>query len=216
MNLKCVIFDCDGVLVDSETIGNNVLLSMSREHGLEISLEEWIKNFKGRSLKDCLFQIEKEIANRLPDNFETEYRKQSFEAFKKEIKPVKGVREFIEGLSVSYCVASSGPPEKIRLNLTTTGLVDLFNNNIFSCYQINSWKPEPDIYLHAASEMGYAVDECIVIEDSKPGVIAAVRGGFKVYGYANENNDNELRNEGAIVFNDFEGLVKLLQAEKLL
>lgn len=215
MNLKCVIFDCDGVLVDSETIGNNVLLTMSREYGLKISLEEWIKNFKGRSLQHCLLRIEQEIDRKLPEDFEREYRKQSFEAFKKEIRPVEGVKEFIEGLSVPFCVASSGPPEKIRLNLTATGLIDLFENNIFSCYEINSWKPDPGIYLHAASEMGYEVGECVVIEDSKPGVIAAVAGGFKVYGYANEGNSRELGDEGAIIFNDYKALTQMLEADRL-
>lgn len=216
MSLKCVIFDCDGVLVDSEMIGNRVLLSMSREHGLEISLEEWVRKFKGRSLSDCFLQIEKAINKKLPEHFEKEYRRQSFEAFKKEIRPVEGVREFIESLNVPFCVASSGPQAKIRLNLTATGLIDLFENKIFSCYDIQSWKPEPDIYLHAASEMGYRVEDCIVIEDSTPGVIAAKSGGFRVYGYAHESNEQELESAGAIVFNSYAALTNLLKADALL
>lgn len=216
MKLKCIIFDCDGVLVDSETIGNRVLLSMAREHGLEISLEEWIRNFKGRSLQHCFLQIETAIKKKLPAHFEADFRKQSFEAFKKEIQPVKGVREFIEALTVDYCVASSGPPEKITLNLTATGLIDFFKDKIFSSYQINSWKPDPAIYLHAAREMNYAVAECIVIEDSKPGVMAAVRGGFKVYAYAHDGNAEELAGEGAIVFSNYEELAGILKSGKLL
>lgn len=216
MSLKCVIFDCDGVLVDSEMIGNRVLLSMSREHGLEISLEEWIQKYKGRSLSECFLQIEKTINKKLPEHFEKEYRRQSFEAFKKEIRPVEGAREFIESLNVPFCVASSGPQAKIKLNLTATGLIELFDNNIFSCYDINSWKPEPDIYLHAAKEMGFKVEECMVIEDSKPGVIAAKSGGFKVYGYAHDGNAEELESEGAIVFNSFAALANLLKEETLL
>lgn len=215
MSLKCVIFDCDGVLVDSEMIGNRVLLSMAREHGLEITLEEWIKKFKGRSLSDCFLQIEKAISKKLPEHFEKEYRRQSFEAFKKEIRPVEGAREFIESLNVPFCVASSGPQAKIRLNLTATGLIDLFENNIFSCYDINSWKPEPDIYLHAAKEMGFKVEECIVIEDSRPGVIAAKTGGFKVYGYAHDGNAQELESEGAMVFDSYAVLANLLEEETL-
>ena len=216
MSLKCVIFDCDGVLVDSEMIGSRVLLSMSREHGLEISLEEWVKKFKGLSLSECFSQIEKAIKKKLPERFEQEYRRQSFEAFKKEIRPVEGVREFIESLNVPFCVASSGPQAKIRLNLTATGLIDLFENKIFSCYDIHSWKPEPDIYLHAASKMGFKVEECIVIEDSKPGVIAAKSGGFRVYGYAHEGNAQELESEGAIVFDSYTTLTNLLKSEALL
>ena len=216
MSLKCVIFDCDGVLVDSETIATRVLLTMSREHGLEISLEEWIKNFKGISMDECFLQIEKAINKKLPEHFEKDFRKRSFEAFRNEIKPVEGVREFIESLAVPICVASSGPQEKIRLNLTTTGLIHFFDDNIFSCYDINSWKPDPDIYLHAANKMGYKVEDCIVIEDSRPGVISGKSGGFKVYGYVHDGNAEELAKEGAVIFRSYAELTNLLEAEALI
>ena len=95
-NIKCVIFDCDGVLVDSEIIANQILLSMAREFGLEMTLEDAIKNFNGRRLNDSFQHIEKLTNKKLPDNFEIEFRKQTFEAFKTDLKPVKGVKEFIE------------------------------------------------------------------------------------------------------------------------
>lgn len=210
-NIKCIIFDCDGVLVDSEAIGNRVLLNMASEHGLEMSLEDAYKNFNGRSLKDCFQQIELAINSTLPDDFETTYRKKSFEAFKIHLKPVEGVIEFIDNLKIPYCVASSGPIEKINLNLKTTGLLEKFENKIFSSYQIKSWKPEPEIFLYAAQEMGFTVEDCIVIEDSKAGIMAAVKGGFKVFGLANHTNPKELENEGAIVFQSFHELASLLE-----
>ena len=209
-NIKCIIFDCDGVLVDSEAIANQILLSMAKEHGLEMTLEQAIKNFNGRGLKDCFQQIEKIANKKLPEEFEKEYRKKTFEAFRTELKPVKGAKEFIETLAISYCVASSGPLEKIHLNLTTTGLIEKFENKIFSSYQINSWKPDPEIFLFAASEMGFPINECIVIEDSKAGVISAIKGGFKVFGFANENNSQELLDEGATVFYNYEELSAIL------
>jgi HAD superfamily hydrolase (TIGR01509 family) len=212
--IKCIIFDCDGVLVDSEEIGNKVLLSMTKEFGLGMTMKEAIMNFSGRSLKDCFQQIENRINQKLPTDFEKEYRKQSSEAFKTELKPVKGVKQFIDSLSISYCVASSGPVEKIKSNLTITGLADNFGQNIFSSYQINSWKPDPEIFLFASKEMGYSPNECIVIEDSKSGVISAIKGGFKVYGFANANNSQVLQDEGAIVFYSFDELHKLLYTEK--
>lgn len=212
-NIKCIIFDCDGVLVDSESIGNQVLLSMAKEFGLKMTLEEAFINFNGRSLKDCFQQIEEIIMQELPENFEDEYRKKSFEAFKKELQPIKDVKEFIDNLAVSYCVASSGPPEKIILNLTTVGLIDKFEHKIFSSYQINSWKPNPEIFLFAAKEMGFQVHECMVIEDSKAGVIAAKKGGFTVYGFANSYTEKELSKEGAIVFYDFQELKTILSAQ---
>lgn len=209
-NIKCIIFDCDGVLVDSEAIGNKVLLSMASAFGFEMDIEDAYKHFNGRSLKVCFSQIEKIIDQKLPDNFESEYRKKSFEAFKNELLPVDGVKEFIHNLNIPFCVASSGPVEKIELNLTTVGLIDKFENKIFSAYRINSWKPEPDLFLFAAKEMGFEIDECIVIEDSRAGVIAANKGGFKVYGLANKHNEQELREEGAIVFYSFKELENML------
>ena len=211
-NVKCIIFDCDGILVDSETIANQVLLSMSAPFGLKMTMEEAVKNFNGRRLKNIFEQIEKLTDKKLPDSFETDFRKQTFEAFKTDLKAVKGVRRFIENLSVPYCVASSGPVEKITLNLTTTRLIQNFENRIFSSYEINSWKPDPDIFIHACNQMGFKKEECIVIEDSVAGVIAGVKGGFKVFALANENNAQDLLDEGATVFYNYEELEGILNS----
>lgn len=208
--VKCIIFDCDGILVDSETIANQVLLSMSASFGLKMTIEESIKNFNGRRLQKIFEKIEELTDKKLPDSFETDFRKQTFEAFKTDLKPVKGVKGFIEKLTVPYCVASSGPVEKITLNLTITGLLEKFENRIFSSYDINSWKPDPEIFLHACKQMGFEKEECIVIEDSVAGVIAAVTGGFKVFALANENNAQDLLDEGATVFYNYEELETIL------
>ena len=144
--VKCIIFDCDGVLVDTEKIGNGILLEMAQKHGFEMELEDAYRHFNGRNLKDCFRHIEEAIDQKLPENFETEYREKSFEAFKTQVKPMEGIIDFIENiekLEIPYCVASSGPVDKIRLNLEVAGLLDRFENKIFSSYQIGSWKPEP-------------------------------------------------------------------------
>lgn len=211
MELKCIIFDCDGVLVDTEKIGNGILIGMAGEYGFKMELEDAYRNFNGRNLKDCFLQIEKSIKRKLPEDFENRYREKSFEAFKRDAKPVEGVEDFIAKLKIPYCVASSGPVEKIRLNLETAGLLDKFENKIFSSYSINSWKPNPEIFLFAAKEMGFDVSECVVIEDSMAGVMAGIKGGFKVYGFANENNAADLKQEGAILFSSFEELSIMLE-----
>ena len=211
MEVKCIIFDCDGVLVDTEKIGNEILLSMAAEHGFEMKIEDAYSNFNGRNLKECFQHIENTIGNKLPENFENEYRQKSFEAFKTQVQPMEGVVAFIEKLKIQYCVASSGPVEKIRLNLETAGLLDKFENKIFSSYQIKSWKPDPGIFLYAAKEMGFEVKDCIVIEDSKAGVMAGKNGGFKVYGLANDNNAADLKSEGAIVIKNYNELEIILQ-----
>lgn len=211
--VKCIIFDCDGVLVDTEKIGNGILLAMAKEHGFKMELEDAYRHFNGRNLKDCFRYIEETIDQKLPDNFETEYREKSFEAFKTQVKPMQGVIDFIrniEKLNISYCVASSGPEDKIRLNLEVAGLLDKFENKLFSSYQIGSWKPEPGIFLHAAKEMGFDVKDCIVLEDSKAGVKAGISGGFKVYGFANGFNNEDLEDEGAELFSSYEELSEMI------
>jgi HAD superfamily hydrolase (TIGR01509 family) len=211
MNTKCIIFDCDGVLVDTEKIGNGILLEMAAEHGFDMKIEDAYRSFNGRNLKECFQHIESAIAKKLPQSFENEYRTKSFEAFKTQVKPMEGVVEFIDKLEIPYCVASSGPVDKIRLNLEVAGLLDKFENRIFSSYQINSWKPEPGIFLHAAKQMGFEVKDCVVIEDSKAGVMSGKSGGFRVYGFANGFNNEDLENEGAILFNTYEELESLLK-----
>ncbi|TDO99156.1 HAD family hydrolase [Flavobacterium sp. 245] len=211
MEVKCIIFDCDGVLVDTEKIGNGILLEMASEYGFDMKIEDAYRNFNGRNLKDCFRHIEEAIDQKLPENFEEDYRQKSFEAFKTQVKPMEGVVDFIEKLKIPYCVASSGPVEKIRLNLEVAGLLDKFENKIFSSYQINSWKPEPGIFLYAAKEMGFKVEDSIVLEDSKAGVKAGISGGFKVYGFANGYNNSDLEEEGAILFNNYEELRSLLK-----
>ncbi|SHL98469.1 HAD family hydrolase [Flavobacterium chilense] len=209
--IKCIIFDCDGVLVDTEKIGNGIMLSMAAEYGFKMKLEDAYRDFNGRNLKECFLHIENAIGKKLPDNFESEYRKKSFEAFKTQVQPMEGIISFIEKLKIPYGVASSGPVDKIRLNLEVAGLLDKFENKIFSSYQINCWKPDPGIFLHAAKEMGFEVKDCIVIEDSKAGVKAGIQGGFKVYGFTNGYNNEDLEKEGAILFDSYEQLSEMLQ-----
>ncbi|WP_289660785.1 HAD family hydrolase [Flavobacterium panacagri] len=208
--VKCIIFDCDGVLVDTEKIGNGVLLEMAKEYGFQLELEKAYHLFNGRSLKDCFVQIENGIGKKLPEDFESNYRDRSFEAFKKETKPMEGIVDFLDNLKIPYCTASSGPLEKIRLNLGLAGLLDRFEDRIYSSYVIKSWKPDPGIFLHAAEEMGFDVKDCIVIEDSVAGVKAGINGGFKVYGFANGFNNEDLKQEGAILFHSYKELDTML------
>ena len=210
-NIKCILFDCDGVLVDSETIGNQILLEMAGEYGFQMTNEEAQHHFNGKSLKSSFEYIENRIQNKLPSTFEADYRQRSFEAFRMNLKAVEGVKEFLETLDIPFCVASSGPVEKIRLNLTSTGLISFFEGAIFSSYEINSWKPEPTIFLHAASQMGFTPQECIVIEDSVSGVVAGITGGFMVYGLANDYNATKLQEAGALTFRSYKELNKMLK-----
>ncbi|NNK83534.1 MAG: HAD family hydrolase [Flavobacteriaceae bacterium] len=208
---KCVIFDCDGVLVDSETISNRILTEMANENGANIDLEYAMNNFKGNSFKGCLKLIENLISKPLPKTFEKAFRKRTFGAFKKDIKPIEGVKDVLENLDIPYCVASSGPEKKIKLNLEVTGLLGYFeDNHIFSCFSIKKWKPEPDIFLHAAKTMGFKPSECLVIEDSLLGVEAARRGGFDVFGFTAHDYKHELKNHATFTFKHMNQLLTLI------
>ncbi|WP_299115321.1 HAD family phosphatase [uncultured Winogradskyella sp.] len=189
---KCIIFDCDGVLVDSESIGNQILVDMANELGANINLDYGFEHFKGNALSVVANHVSKLINKPLPNNFIEEYRRRSYQAFKENISPVENIEHVLQNLRIPFCVASSGPEEKIRLNLSLTGLLSYFEDKIFSCYTIQKWKPEPDIFLLAAKTMNFLPKECLVIEDSITGVEAAKKGGFTVFAYTAHDYNDEL------------------------
>lgn len=208
--MECIIFDCDGVLVDSEVINNRVLLEMTAEFGVNMDLTEAVEEFSGIRLKEAIKALQRRATRPFPESLEQDFRARTYEIFKKEMKAVPGVKAVLEGLKIPFCVASSGPVEKIKLNLTVTGLIPYFENRIFSGYDIGSWKPDPGVFLYAAEKMGFDPSVCAVVEDSKAGITAAVRGGFTPYGYAKPFNGKELEKEGAKVFYDMSELPGLL------
>jgi len=194
MKYKCIIFDCDGVLVDSEPIANQLLITMAAELGVAIDMHFAIDHFIGKSLYTCMETISQYGKIKLPDNFEKDFRTRSFQKFKEQLQPIPGIKDVLKRLELPFCVASSGPVNKIELNLKTTGLYSFFEGKIFSCYMVNAWKPEPDVFLLAAKTMGFAPKDCLVVEDSLAGITAAQNGGFDVVAYKSEFNIKELQN----------------------
>jgi len=209
---KCVIFDCDGVLVDSEPIGNQVMVDMANELGAQIDLNYAYQNFKGNALKKCISQISELVDFEIPSNFEAEYRGRSFEKFRNEIQPVEGILDLIKSLKIPFCVASSGPENKIRLNLELTGLLPYFESKIFSCYAIQKWKPDPAVFLWASEIMGFQPSECVVIEDSPIGVDAAINGGFDVFGFTAHDFRDELQEKTTKTFDSMLKLSDFLES----
>jgi len=207
---KCVIFDCDGVLVDSEKISNQVLVDMANEYGANIDIEYALKHFKGSFIDACVEKIRSLATKPLSNKFIEAYRERSYAAFQKNIEPVEGITAVLENLKSPFCVASSGPEYKIELNLKLTGLLPYFENKIFSCYTINKWKPDPAVFLWAAETMGFKPEECVVVEDSISGVKAARAGGFDVFGYIAHDYNNELKTEATRVFNSMPELLEMV------
>jgi len=206
--IKCILFDCDGVLVDSEPIALSTLVYQANNLGVDIDLDFATQYFKGNSLEDAIEFFRKKP---VPTNFEQTYRTITFDRFKKELKPIAGITELIPQLTIPFAVASSGPQHKIRLNLEITGLINQFEGNIFSCYDLKKWKPNPAIYMHAAKQMGFDPKECLIIEDSLMGVQAAAASGAVVYAYAEHaHNKEELQATGATLFYDMLDILEIL------
>jgi HAD superfamily hydrolase (TIGR01509 family) len=184
------IFDCDGVLVDSEPIANASFSAALRVQGLDWSIEETMRRLIGRSLKSCVEIVEAELGRRLPDDFLEKMQAVTYGNFRDApLQPIAGVKEAVLALQaagVDTCVASSGAPEKMRFTLGLTGLWDLFDGRIFSASQVPRGKPFPDLFLHAALSLDVQPFDCVVIEDSVPGVQAARSAGMRVLAYAGE------------------------------
>ncbi|EXU65990.1 hydrolase [Streptomyces sp. PRh5] len=187
MHYDLVIFDNDGVLVDSEPISNRLLAAYLTELGHPTSYEDSIRDYMGSAMHRIHDLVLERSGRRLPPDFDTTFHGRVFDAFRRELRPVAGVAEVLEKLradGVPYCVASSGSHERIRVALRTTGLYDLFGeDHIFSSEDVGRGKPAPDLFLHAAERMGVAPERCAVVEDSPLGVQAALAAGMDVYGY---------------------------------
>ena len=177
--VKCILFDCDGTLVDSEYLCNLGFEIMLRDLDIEASAIEMLERFRGVKLASILQTIESEHQIKLKDNFVSSYRALVGDLFDKELKPCEGVNEALTEIELPKCVASSGPLEKINKALSICKLSEYFNGNIFSSYEVGSWKPDPGIFLYAAKEMGFEPHECAVVEDSSVGISAAKAAGMR-------------------------------------
>lgn len=179
-----LIFDCDGVLVDSEALENQLLIDMAALHGVQVDPAAAHQQFIGRKLADCVKAMENESGRRLPKSFIADYRNELRFVAEKELKPVAGIHTALAEIALLKCVASNGPREKIELALRVTDLSSFFGDRIFSAYDVNAWKPDPALFLHAAGSLGVAPENSVVVEDSRLGVQAAIAAGMPVIEYA--------------------------------
>ncbi|MFJ4948521.1 HAD family hydrolase [Streptomyces sp. NPDC088760] len=187
MRYDLVIFDNDGVLVDSEPISNRLLAAYLTELGHPTSYEDSIRDYMGSAMHRIHELILERTGQQLPAEFDEVFHRRVFAAFERELQPVPGVTGVLEKLAadgVPYCVASSGSHARIRVGHRTTGLDRWFpEERIFSSEDVGRGKPAPDLFLHAAGRMGVAPERCVVVEDSPLGVQAAVAAGMDVYGF---------------------------------
>ncbi|MEV7130719.1 HAD family hydrolase [Streptomyces sp. NPDC093260] len=213
MRHDLILFDNDGVLVDSEPISNRLLAAYLTELGHPTSYEDSLRDYMGSAMHRVHDLVLERTGRRLPEDFDDVFHARVFAAFERELKPVPGVAEVLEKLTadgVPYCVASSGSHERIRVGHRTTGLDRWFEDErIFSSQDVGRGKPAPDLFLYAAARMGVAPDRCLVIEDSPLGVQAALAAGMEVYGFTAMTPAERLAGAGQL-FSDMGQLADLL------
>jgi HAD superfamily hydrolase (TIGR01509 family) len=201
--LRLVIFDCDGVLVDSEVISNAVLARMLAREGLRMTVAQARERYQGLLLAEVVDRSQMELGHALPADFLERYVRERAEAFRHELRPVEGAREVVEAVvsaGVEVCVASQGARSKTALSLSLTRLEDLFPPRArFSAESVAHGKPEPDLFLHAASAMGTPPAACAVVEDTPSGIGAARAAGMRAFGLAADSDEAALRAAGGEV-----------------
>ncbi|MFJ9774712.1 HAD family hydrolase [Kitasatospora sp. NPDC101157] len=214
--IDLVIFDCDGVLVDSEVIAVRVLVQLGEEFGWPLTEAEAIERFVGRSEAANHAMVAERLGEEAATLFDKRFRELHAEAVDAGLTPVPGLPEALdalEALGLPTCVASSGTHEKMRHTLGRTGLYGRFEGRIFSATEVGRGKPAPDLFLHAARSMGVDPARCLVVEDSGPGVQAARAAGMRALGYAGGVTAAErLAGPGTVVFDDMHGLPGLIAA----
>ncbi len=182
--IEAVIFDCDGTLVDSEPISIRVALEMFEQFGYETPREAAIKEWAGADLHAIIGEVETALGKPLPDDFLDTFRELQMQRLRQELKPIPGAAQLLRAVDKPRCVASNAPRVKMRCCLETTGLIELLDGvPLLSAYDVQAWKPRPDLFLHAAQQLGIAPSACAVVEDSQFGIEAGVAAGMQVFAY---------------------------------
>ena len=208
---ELVIFDCDGVLVDSERLSVRVETEYLAELGWPLTEAEIIERFMGQTSEYMDEAIEAQLGSRLPGDWKAQLERRYQEAFAAHLVAVDGVVEALDQITAPTCVASSGTHDKLRFTLGHTGLYERFEGRIFSGYEVANNKPAPDLFLHAATRMGAEPARTAVVEDTLYGVMAARAAGMRVFGYAGGlSAPDRLAGEATVVFSDMRDLPRLL------
>ncbi|HKZ15433.1 MAG TPA: HAD family hydrolase [Solirubrobacterales bacterium] len=215
VGVELLIFDCDGVLVDSDRISLRIQAERLTALGLPMTYEDCVREFLGLGMPATLRLIEERLGKPLPPGWAEELDEEVEAAFRRELKPVPGIVEALDRITLQTCVASSGSHEKMTLTLGLTGLYERFAGRIFSADEVARGKPDPDLFFFAAERMGVVPERCIVVEDSPFGVAAARAAGMSALGYAADAEPRAvgaLFDAGAIVFTSMADLPGLLEA----
>lgn len=180
-DIELVIFDCDGVLIDSEIISATILVKQINGLGLNVDFQYVQQNFLGRSFPRVVSLIREQFGVQLPGDFEDNYRSELLRIFETDLVAMPGIEKAMDGLAVAHCVATSSSPKRVKRSLELVGLFDRFCGSVFTASLVANGKPAPDLFLHAASQMGVEPSKCLVVEDSFSGLDAARAAGMTVW-----------------------------------
>lgn len=181
--IDLVIFDCDGVLIDSEGLSAEVLIGALADLGVIVDFDYFCANFLGRSFPTVARGIESTFNLTLPSDFEQNYRRDLLAKFSEHLMPTKGVKDILDQLAIPYCIATSSSPARVSNSLNIVNLTSYFGKDIFTASEVPRGKPAPDLFLHTAKKMGVDPAHCLVIEDSLPGVEASIAANMLVLRY---------------------------------
>jgi HAD superfamily hydrolase (TIGR01509 family) len=216
MKPQLIIFDCDGVLIDSEWLALQALTEMLAENGVSLTLQEAFIRYAGKSAVSESGDLEKRYGVRLPPDFEHKKKVRRLQLFEERLERIPSISKLLYALQIKKCIASGSSPDRLRHSLSLVGLWDVFAPNIFSSAHVKNGKPAPDLFLLAAERMNTDPSECLVIEDSVAGVQAAKAAQMHIYGFTggkhcDENHGERLLNEGAHrVFNHMDQIIDAL------
>jgi len=212
-SIELVIFDCDGVLVDSEPTANLILTRALNREGLNVGRPGVARKTRGLSMTSVVTWAEDQLGRSLPDDFLDQVQLETFAAFRQNLRAMPGVDvavKAVKALGYQICVASSGEHEKMNLTLGQTGLVDLFDGRLFSATEVARGKPDPDLFLYAARKMGTVPENTAVIEDSLPGLLAALHAGMRPFMYVPRGDGEPMFWDSATVFRRMSELPELI------
>lgn len=213
MSVRGILFDCDGVLVDSEPLTTRVMRDSLAAHGLEMTLEEVDERFVGGTMAGVLTQATA-MGALLPEGWVDDVYAQSYAVLREQVELIPGVIEMLDrcdAAGLAYAVGSNGRSDKMQITLGRTGLLDRFEGRMFSAQEVGQPKPAPDVYLFAANALSLSPEDCVVIEDSATGVKAAIAAGMRCFAYVPDGDGRKQAAAGATVFRDMAELPDLLK-----
>lgn len=213
MTVECIFFDCDGTLVDSEMLCTQAYVNTFAQFGATLSLQEMFEKYKGVKLYDIIADVCQQHSLTTPvEVLEPAYRREVARLFDLKLKPIHGAKALLEKVSVPVCVVSNGTVPKMQHSLGLTGMLPFFGDRLYSGYDIEHWKPEPELMYHAAQQMGVPIERCILIDDSEAGAKAGIAAGIPVFYYCVDAHNPVINHPLVTVFDNMEQLPTLWQA----